>query len=231
VTAGSYVDRTALVDAGPALSVAGLLHRVRQPALAGPHPTVVMLHGLGGDDSAMWLFWPALPRGWLAVAPRACLVDPGGGYSWRPHERGDWPGLGAFDESVAALRRLIGALPELYAADADEVYLLGFSQGAALSFAIAIQHPGLVRGVAAIVGFVPTDCTPAQLSTLERVPVFMTVGRRDPLIPAVRSRTCADALRAAHVDLDYHEYDVGHKLTSSGMRDLRAWFEHHHAHA
>ena len=33
-----------LVESGSAVSIAGLIHRVLLPDVAGPHPTAVMLH-------------------------------------------------------------------------------------------------------------------------------------------------------------------------------------------
>jgi phospholipase/carboxylesterase len=220
----SYLARTSLVDGGPALEAAGLVHRVLQPALAGPHPTIVMLHGLGGDGSAMWLLGPALPRGWLVVSPRAPLVDPDGGYAWRPHAPGEWPPLDTFDPSIAAVEQFAGALPALYGADPDAVYLMGFSQGAALSLATAMRRPGLVRGVASIVGFLASGATTDDLAAVRGLPVFMAVGQRDRLVPHAFSEGTAAALREAGADLEYHAYDVGHKLGSTGMQDLLAWF-------
>jgi len=205
------------------------VHRARVPSRAGPHPTVVMLHGLGGDGSAMWLLWPALPRDWLAVAPQATIPEPGGGYAWRHRERDEWPTLEAFDDAVHRIGRFVSCLPQLYGADADAIFLMGFSQGAAAAFATTMRLPGTARAVASVVGFVPSDCAASDLVDLRDLPVFMAAGTRDRLVGIGRSRACARALEAAGALLDYREYDVGHKLSLQGSRDLRQWFEITHA--
>ena len=220
------ITETHLVADGPALDTAGLIHRVRQSAHPGPHRTVVMLHGRSGDENVMWVFASAAPKDWLLVAPRGFKQDPDGGYAWLPRKRDEWPPLELFDEAVAAVARLIRALPNLYDADPDHIYLMGFSQGAATAYATAMRYRGLVRGIAGLVGFVPVDSDAAvSAAPLKGLPVFMAVGEDDRTIPLERSKACAQALRRAGALLEYHAYDTGHKLSAEGMRDLRSWWE------
>ncbi len=214
-----------LVIEGTAVAVSGLIHRVSQPAGSGPYKTVVMLHGRSGTEDVMWIFAKTLPPGWLVVAPRGIKPDPDGGYDWRPRGKDEWPVLTQFDEAVTAVAHFIHALPRLYNADPKQIYLMGFSQGAATAYATAIRHPGLVQGIAGLVGFMPTACDDSlTASSLLDLPIFMAVGKRDPLIPAERAAGCAQTLFMAGANLEYHEYDTGHKLNAAGMRDLQAWW-------
>ncbi|HLF28717.1 MAG TPA: alpha/beta fold hydrolase [Anaerolineae bacterium] len=220
------VSETRLVADGSALGATGLIHRMWQPAGVGPHPAVVMLHGRSGDEDVMWVFASTLPRDWLIVAPRGLQPDPDGGYTWHPRTPDQWPTLQAFDTAVATVVRLLRALPDLYHADPDHIYLMGFSQGAALAFATAMRQPGLVQGIAALVGFIPTDCADAaSLAALKDLLAFMAVGQEDERIPLERSQACARTLRAAGARLEYHEYNTGHKLSAEALRDLKAWWE------
>lgn len=214
-----------LVTDGDALARAGLVHRVAAPQGDGPHPTVVMIHGRSGTEDVMWVFSRSVPRDWLLVAPRAIKEDPQGNYSWRLRQEDEWPTLAQFDEAVDVALEFIQALPELYGADLDHLYLMGFSQGAALAFAIAMRHPQLVRGVAALVGFLPMECDDlVAAGALDRMPVLMLVGKQDPRIPYERSLSCAHTLHLAGADLDFHEYDMGHRLNREAMADLRQWW-------
>ncbi|MCA9937820.1 MAG: alpha/beta fold hydrolase [Anaerolineales bacterium] len=216
---------TQLVMDGPAFQRAGILHRVHQPPTTGPHPTVVMLHGRAGNEDVMWVFARALPPGWLLVAPRAIKPDEGG-YAWHPRLPHVWPSLAQFDAAVAVVAHLIRALPALYNADPRRLYLMGFSQGAALSYAVAMRHPPLVRGVAGLVGFAPTNAEEAMArQALAGLPVFMAVGRQDDKIPYERAQACATILRGAGADLTCREYAGGHKMPAQGMRDLTTWWQ------
>ncbi len=214
-----------LVADGRAVAESGLVHRVWEPPRPVPHKTVVMLHGRSGTEDVMWIFAKTLPPHWLMVAPRAIKTDPAGGYAWRLRDQDEWPTLAQFDEAVTAVVQFIHALPRLYNADPEHIYLMGFSQGAATAYAVAMRHPGLAQGIAGLVGFMPVACDESlETSPLIDMPIFMAVGKRDPLIPAERASGCAQTLYMAGSQLEYHEYDTGHKLNAAGMRDLTAWW-------
>lgn len=215
-----------LVADGPALAATGLVHRIRPPDGAGPYPTIVLLHGRSGDEDVMWLLDRALPPHCLVAAPRAIVPDPAGGYAWHPRRPHEWPAVPLFDQAVAAVVQFVRALPFEYGADPDRVFLMGFSQGAATALATALQHPGLVRGIVSLVGFMPTGVDPLQaLVALAGLPVFMAVGRRDEMIPLDVARAAAQVLRDAGADLTYREYDTGHKLDRTGIDDVRQWWK------
>ena len=202
------------------------MHRVREGTGDGPYPTIVMLHGRSGNEEVMWIFERAVPKGWLLVAPRAIKEDPRGGYSWRIREEEDWPSLPAFDVPVGAIVDFVNTLPDLYNADLQNLYLMGFSQGAAASYAVAMHHPQMIQGIAGLVGFLPMDCDDlATAEPLAGMPIFMAVGKRDERIPYERSLACAHTLHLAGADLDYYEYDMRHRLNAEAMRDLKKWWE------
>lgn len=212
-----------LVQTGPEWFEAGLTFRYQTPAGPGPYPTAVMLHGRLGNEDVMWVFRKTVPRPWLVVTPRAPLPDHGF-FSWLLQPPAEWPDLNAFSPAVESLTRFLRALPPLYNADPERIYLMGFSQGAAVSFATALTYPSLVRGVAGLVGFAPDAPAERVAGQLSGMPVFMAAGTEDETVPYDRTQHAADLLRQAGADLEYHEYETGHKLTSAGMSDLRNWF-------
>lgn len=217
-----------MTDANPILvedETAVLPHRVLKPDKSGPHPTIVMIHGHLGSEDVMWIFSQTLPQDWLVVAPRA-IVDVGDGrYSWHPRQQDEWPTLDAFDTAVDTLEQFIDTLPELYDADPNQIYLMGFSQGAAAAFAVAILTPEKVQGIASLVGFMPRQVEEAvETARLSDLPVFMAVGTEDDRVPLEIARECGKAVRAAGAYLEYREYETGHKLNGEGIRKLKSWW-------
>lgn len=209
--------------------ITGLAHRVLQPNAPTPLPTVVMVHGRYGSEDVTWVFAQAMPKDWLLIAPRAILPEKENpsdeaGFSWLNMPHGRWPRLDEFDDAVTALADFVHALPDLYGADPDQIYLLGFSQGAAASLALAIREPGLVKGVMSLVGFAPEfDSENLAAPGLDGLPVFMAVGQKDEKVPLTVAQASAERLRKAGVALNYQEYATGHRLNSAGVRDLRSW--------
>ncbi|MCP4361490.1 MAG: hypothetical protein GY796_26050 [Chloroflexi bacterium] len=217
--------RPILVETGPAFATAALVHRVAKPKIPGPHPTVVMLHGHWGNEDAMWIFARTLPPDWLVVAPRAIVPIQEKSYTWHPRSENEWPTLTQFDDAVDIVTRFIHTLPELYEADLDQLYLMGFSQGAAVSFAIAIHHQGWIKGIASLVGFMPFAVEEAiEQAALRNSPVFMVAGKQDERIPLPIAQGCAEAVREMGAVLEYREYPTGHKLNRDGMQQLKSWW-------
>lgn len=225
------MDNTYFIEYGRAAYMTGLPHRVRQPQRPGPHPTVVLIHGRHGNEDVTWVFSRTFPSDWLVVAPRAIEFDPetpqsGDGWSWLPAETKLWPHLDRFDGAVTALSDFTLALPDAYQADPQAIFYLGFSQGAAVGIAAAAEHPGLVSGIAALVGFAPTlPAATISQKPLQALPIYMAAGVQDNEVPLSVAQSSRDALIEAGADLEYHEYQTGHKLNSQGLRDLSAWWQ------
>ena len=214
-----------LIQSGPEFYETGLAFRYAMPSGPGPYPPAVLLHGRLGNEDVMWVFRRVVPRPWLVIAPRAILPEGTSGFSWHLQPYGQWPDLAAFDPAVDALTRFLTALPRLYNADPDRLYLIGFSQGAAVSFATALRRPTIARGIAGMVGFVPRVAPEAVAGRLSGLPVFMAAGERDATVPPEESRRAAAVLRAAGAELEYREYPTEHKMTAAALDDLQAWLQ------
>ncbi len=115
-----------------------------------------------------------------------------------------------------------GVLPE-------NIFLVGFSQGAAMSLHVALRHPRRLGGVVALSGYViDPDTLEAERNAANRtVPVFIGHGLRDDVIPIDTARTDAARLLEMDVNLDYHEYDTAHRIPSAEVRDIRAFLHRH----
>ena len=225
------MNQTRLVEYDRAAYMTGLPHRVRPGSGPPPHPTVVMIHGRHGNEDVPWVFSRTVPEQCLIIAPRAIEEEPEDpnsgeeGFSWLLPDSREWPKLEAFDPAVRALHDFVRALPDAYQADLARLYILGFSQGAAVAYATILNHPGLVQGVAGLVGFSPVVPDPIiERKPLATLPVHMAVGKEDERVPLEIARKCRDIIAKAGAELDYHEYQVGHKLNSRGLQNLKAWF-------
>ena len=213
-------------------SETGLIYRLRrgQPR-AG---LIVMLHGLSGDENVMWVFDHALPRTATVIAPRALYASELGGYSWaRSAARDDVNGVD-FQEAIDRLARFVNEVIPLYQVDAQRVILMGFSQGAALSYAYSLAHPEMLRGVIALAGFLPQQVSslllrdPAEALSAEQdrnaLPHYLIIhGTRDEAVPIDRAREAQAVLEGRGAAVEYHEHRVGHKVSAQGMQEIAHW--------
>jgi len=196
-----------------------LVYRSCLPDAESVPPAVVMVHGWLGNENVMWAFEQALPPGAAVFSPRAPL-EAEGGYGWW----GDQDDADGLRHGLAALREFVSGLPRAHAVDPARLVLLGFSQGAAVSAALLLSDPGLVRGAALLAGFLPEVAHRwAAPGLLAGKRVFITHGLKDKIVPVAEARRVRETLRGAGADVTYSEYPVAHKLSPSGLRELRRW--------
>jgi phospholipase/carboxylesterase len=200
-------------------SETGLIYRLRRGQ--SRDGLIVMLHGLSGDENVMWIFDHALPRSATVIAPRALYASELGGYSWaRSVVRDDLDGID-FQEAIEHLSRFVNEVIALYQIDPPCVILMGFSQGAALSFAHSLAHPEMLRGVIALAGFLPANSPSPPPGTLPRYLIIH--GTHDEAVPIDRARAARSTLERYGASVEYHEHRVGHKISAQGMREIAHW--------
>ena len=221
-----------------------MVMKVRLPKGSGPHPVLLLLHGWTGDENVMWIFASRLPPNYLMIAPRGLYQSPLGGYGWHEHRRTQWPAVEEFKPAVEALAGLVahenGASPDLVKVledlpgskeviskvDFSEISLVGFSQGAALSYAFALNHPHRVHLMAGLAGFLPENVEGmVEKKPLEGKHVFVTHGAQDDIVPVEKARRAVELLQRAGSEVTYCEEQAGHKLSASCFRALEAFFD------
>jgi phospholipase/carboxylesterase len=186
---------------------------------------MLLLHGWTGDEDAMWIFARKLDRKYWIISPRGLFPAPLGGFGWQENVMKKWPSVADFK---AAVGRLLGLLDPASFAEADfsDLSAIGFSQGAALLFTLALTHPGRVSVLAGLSGFLPEDAqTLTQGKPLLNKRIFVAHGIADHLVPIEKARQAVDTLTRAGARVSYCEEDVGHKLSASCFRSMEAFFK------
>ncbi len=200
-------------------TTAELVYRVRRGEPRSP--LIIMLHGLSGDEKVMWLFESALPSQATVMSPRAPYASQLGGYSWarsavpRDLDQVD------LSEAVDVLRRFVPEMIRRYEVDARRVIAMGFSQGAALSYALSLHEPVMMCGVIALAGFLPRSALPKD--AYPRHGYLILHGLEDDDVPIERARQARSDLEERGAPIEYHEYPVGHKIPAQGIKDIRRW--------
>jgi phospholipase/carboxylesterase len=125
---------------------------------------------------------------------------------------------------VASFEQLLAELANEHPdADFSRLSFVGFSQGAAFSFAYAMHHPDRVTQLAALAGFLPTG-SEAKLAALTGMSIFIAHGTKDETVPVSMARDGRLALEAAGANVHYCESDTGHKLSANCAAELKQFF-------
>jgi phospholipase/carboxylesterase len=180
---------------------------------------LLLVHGRTGDENVMWIFTHKLPRRTWIFSPRAPLAD-SGGYSWLPPQDG-WPRLSDFEEIAGKLIAEFDRWAAAAGAPADQVDVMGFSQGAALAYAMAAFYPEKVNRLVALAGFLPQDdSTPGRYPALNGKRIYVAHGARDETVPVSMAQEAVRTLQAGGAQVTYCESEVGHKLSAACLRGM-----------
>jgi len=193
--------------------------RVRPPAGQGKR-ILLMLHGWQGDENAMWIFAHRLPADVWIVTPRAPHAAPQGGYSWRAPAP-DHATVDSLRPSAAALLDLLDTWPRASGPDGSSVDVVGFSQGAAMAFTLALLHPARVRKMAVLAGFAPEGAE--QMLAPDRFngkKFFVAHGAKDETIPIAEARRTVQLMEQAGAQVIFCESSAAHKLSVDCLKAL-----------
>jgi predicted esterase len=187
----------------------------------GPHaPTLLLLHGTGGDEHDL------LPLADL-LAPQAAVLSLRGNVL----ERGMPRFFRRLAEGVFDTEDVIRRAGELVAFvqeqavtrgfDPTRVWAVGFSNGANIAAAAMLLHPGVLAGGVLLAPMVPL--VPSPVPHLQGTAVFLGAGRADPIAPPSQPEQLAALFTqsGAEVTLDWHP--GGHQLVPSTVQAARAW--------
>ena len=198
----------------PFYPLSNLIHCVHLPkaaSLRNPAPVVVMLHGWGGDEGVMWLFKQVIPKIAAIITPRAPIELEEGSYVWFNYQSSrEQPQTDSLQQSLVKLRHFLAGLPEIYPIDPERLVLLGFSQGAAIgnSFMLTLTKP-MVAGMVSLSGFIPDLPELVEpANKLTGLPVFITHGTRDEIVPVEKARQSRDIYQRLQAEVTYREYST-----------------------
>jgi phospholipase/carboxylesterase/glyoxalase family protein len=197
----------------------GFVHVWRPPAAPGA-PALLLLHGTGGDEHDLLPLAPMLDPGAAVLSPRGKVLERGMPRFFRRLAEG------VFDVEdlkfrTAELADFVAAAAAEYRFDASRVYAAGFSNGANIAASLLLLRPGVLRKAMLFSPMVPLD--PPAAPDLSAVDVFISAGRRDPIVDPSNTQRLADMLAAAGARVALRWTDGGHSLTAEDVAAARDW--------
>ena len=199
-----------------------------------PRAAVIWLHGLGADGHD---FEPIIPElGMPAAASPVRFVFPhaplqpvtinGGAvmrawYDVTGDGRQDAAGVRSSQAHVEALI----ARERARGVAARAIVLAGFSQGGAMALQTGLRHPERLAGILALSTYLPLPDTVADEAHAANrdVPIVMSHGIQDPVIPLSWAKRSRDHLVALGYAVEWREYPMPHSVCAEEIADVGAW--------
>lgn len=213
-----------------------MLLQVRVDATERHTATIVWLHGLGASG---YDFEPIVP---MLDLPQVRFVFPhaperpvtvNGGLempAWYDITSLDFDDDRASDGDVAASARDIEALvrKEIDAGiPSERVFVVGFSQGAAMALHVALRFEQSLAGVVCLSGYLlQRRETAAQIHEANRaIPILCCHGTDDDLVPCDLGKETYDFLQAktASKNIRWHDFPIGHEVSPPQIEVIAQW--------
>ena len=198
----------------------GFVHRWVPAPDAVNAPTLLLLHGTGGDESDLLPLGKLLDPSANRLSPRGKVLESGMPRFFRRLAEGvfDVPDL---IRRAGELAAFVPAAAAAYGFDAARVTSAGFSNGANVAAGLLLLHPGVLKDAILLHPMVPL--IPDRLPDLSSTRVFIGAGHQDPIAPPAETERLAALLRRAGADVTLHWQPGGHGLSRDEVQAAAAW--------
>ena len=193
------------------------------------NPLLLLLHGYGSNEEDLFSFASELPNDSYVISVRAPYDLQPYGHAWYAIHfdaaESKFSDNVQAKQSVELIAGFIDEIVKQYPIDAKNVTLIGFSQGAILSYATALTYPEKVAKVVALSGYFNQEIMPKVIDTnaISHLKFFVSHGSFDQVIPVDWARKAKPALENLGLEVEYHEYPVGHGVAPQNFFDFKNW--------
>ncbi|MGV8919760.1 MAG: alpha/beta hydrolase [Pseudomonas sp.] len=192
-------------------------------------PLVIFLHGSGSNEEDLFDIKDQLPADYTVLSTRAPQEVGTDSYQWFNKTPGDGDYDGVTEDlksSEVLISDFVAKATAKYHTQPDKVFLIGFSQGAIMSYEVALRHPQILGGIAALSGKV-LPVLRAELKPdprLKTLNVFIGHGTADQKVPYPGGADANSYLQSLSLQPEFHAYPgMGHTISNGEIVDLNRW--------
>ena len=193
-------------------------------------PLVIFLHGYGSNEEDLFGIKDELPAQYNYLSVRAPIVLEEGSYQWF-RKKGEGAYNGETDDLTTSRKVLLDFVAQAakkYHTQPSKVFLVGFSQGAIMTYEAGLRHPEAVGGIAALSGRILPVLKSELKPDAKRQPlaIFIGHGTEDKRLPFNDGTEANSLLQSLSLKPEFHAYEgVGHSISAAEMQDLNAWLQ------
>lgn len=209
-----------------------LHYLVQEPnTIKDQNPLLILLHGYGSNEEDLFSFAPELPDDSYVISVRAPYDLQPYGHAWYAihfdADENKFSDNVQAKQSVEIIASFIDEIVKQYPIDTENVTLIGFSQGAILSYATALTYPEKISKVVALSGYFNQEILPEVIDTkaISHLKFFVSHGSVDQVIPVDWARKAKPALENLGLEVEYQEYPIGHGVSPKNFFDFKNWLQ------
>lgn len=182
-----------------------------EPATREGLPTLLVLHGTGGDEHSLVPIAQAVAPGYGILALRGRVDERGMPRFFRRFAEG------VFDYDN--IREETDAMASYLAPHAGNLIALAYSNGANMAWSLALRHPSILRGGILLRAMQTLD----DQADLAGTSFFVSAGRYDPIVPVPNVEALVAQMQFCGADATLNWVNGGHELTRDELTLAQDW--------
>ncbi|MDO8999896.1 MAG: hypothetical protein Q7W45_09045 [Bacteroidota bacterium] len=195
-------------------------------------PLLIMLHGYGSNEEDLFDIAKALDPRFMVISLRGpqALVD--GGFCWYELERiQDKPFKYDYNkakESRIKVLSFISNACKTLALDSNNVFVMGFSQGAILAYDISLAAPKKIKGVLALSGKMMEESKNLKTDwkTAAKTKYFIAHGNSDNVIKISEADSVVSFFKSKKIkEVSFNNYEMPHSINGAELNDIKRWLK------
>ena len=193
-------------------------------------PLLILLHGYGSNEQDLFSFSEELPDELIIISARAPYTMGNGSFAWYEinfdNNNDKFSDLEQARKSIGKIAQFIKEIKQKYSSELSKTFLLGFSQGAILSYAFSFLHPNKVNHVIALSGYINEELIQNNSKDLDiKTSYYISHGLVDQMIPIDLARKSKIILNNLKLENSYNEYPIGHGVAPQNFYSFKNWIE------
>ncbi len=199
----------------------GFIHRFKPGK--GNALTLLLLHGTGGNEEDLITLGMALAPDASLLSPRGKVIENGMPRFFRRLAEGvfDVEDLKSRSKELAEFVRDASVK---YGFESKSVVLVGYSNGANIAAGMMLARFLLPAGALLFRPMVPL--TLDELPSMKGMPVFISAGRFDQVVPRGEAERLAKLFGDAGADVTLNWESSNHALTEEEVKKAAGWLVH-----
>lgn len=183
-------------------------------------PVILALHGTGGNEHDLLPFAKDLLPGAPILSPRGKVTENGMSRFFERKAHGVFD-LADFEYRAHELAAFAHQAMVLYKLQNRRFVAVGFSNGANIAYGLLFLEPALLAGAVLLRPMYPHPMEAEQ--RLDGVPVLISQGMHDPMIPNDQPMRLGNDLEAVGAVVTLQREEAEHRLTSNDSDAAKAW--------
>lgn len=184
-------------------------------------PTLVLLHGTGGDERDLIPLAKNFGNQFNLLSLRGNVSENGMPRFFKRL------GMGVFDEEDLKFRthemvHFIKEIASVEGFDLSQLIALGYSNGANIAGSTLMLYPDFLSAAILFRPMLPYKKTP-DFKTNKKIPVFISAGSYDEMVSASEIKTYTALLDKNNFSTELHQLPTGHNLTHDDLSLAVKW--------